>query len=223
MAGPGRVHRGVAAAARDQLVVRADFRRPGRRRRRRSGPPSSPWSAGGRSAPPYVGPAARRAPPRSSSPTARSRLEVASSSTSTRGCARNARASAISWRSPEDSDWPALVDDRCRARPASARRRRRDRPPAPPPTPPRRRRRAGEGDVVAQAAGEQERLLRHDAQLTTQRVERHVAQIVAVDQHAALGRVVEARDQLRQSRFARAGLADERDRLAGRDAQVDVA
>ena len=37
------------------------------------------------------------------------------------------------------------------------------------------------------------------------------------------GRVVEARDELHDRALARAGLADERDRLAGRDAQVDAA
>ncbi len=36
----------------------------------------------------------------------RSRLEVASSRTSTRGWARKARARAMSCRSPDDSDWP---------------------------------------------------------------------------------------------------------------------
>ena len=46
----------------------------------------------------------------------------------------------------------------------------------------------GEGDVVAKAAGEQERLLRHHAQLAAQRLDRDLAKVVAVDQDAALGR-----------------------------------
>ena len=45
--------------------------------------------------------------------------------------------------------------------------------------------RAGEGDVVAQAAGEQERLLGHHAELAAQRVDRDLAEVVAVDQDAS--------------------------------------
>ena len=52
---------------------------------------------------------------------------------------------------------------------------------------------------------------------------RDVAQVVPVDQDAAGGRVVEARDELGERRLAGAGRADQRDGLARRDAQVDVA
>ena len=48
---------------------------------------------------------------------------------------------------------------------------------------------------------------------------RDVAQVVAVDEHAAVGRVVEARDELGERRLARAGRADEGDGLAGRHDQ----
>ena len=82
---------------------------------------------------------------------------------------------------------------------------------------------AAERDVVADRAAEQERLLGHDPHLRAQRGRRHVAQVVAVDEDAAGGRVVEARDELGQRRLAGAGRADQRDRLAGRHGQVDVA
>ena len=42
-----------------------------------------------------------------------------------------------------------------------------------------------EGDVVAHGAREQERLLRHHAQLAAERFDRDVAQVVAVDPHTS--------------------------------------
>ena len=87
-----------------------------------------------------------------------------------------------------------------------------------------RRVRAAEGDVVADRAAEQERLLRHDrpsASAASAAVT--VAQVVAVDQHAPRRRVVEARHQLGHRRLARARRADERDGLSRRDVQVHVA
>ena len=41
-----------------------------------------------------------------------------------------------------------------------------------------------EGDVVADGAGEERRLLQHDADLRAQRIERDVAHVVAVDRDA---------------------------------------
>ena len=70
-----------------------------------------------------------------------------------------------------------------------------------------------EGDVLADGAGEQERLLRDDPHLRAQRAAGDVAQVVPVDQDAPGGRVVEARDELCHRRLARAGRADERDGL----------
>ena len=55
-----------------------------------------------------------------------------------------------------------------------------------------------------------------------QRVERHVADVDAVDRHASGGDVVEARHERRERRLARARVADERDRAAGGDVEVDV-
>ena len=74
----------------------------------------------------------------------------------------------------------------------------------------------------ATVPGEQERLLRHDPHLRAQRAARDVAQVVAVDEHASGGRVVEARDELGHRRLAGAGGADQRDGLARRDVEAHV-
>src|SRR5207302_8858575 len=79
----------------------------------------------------------------------------------------------------------------------------------------------GEGDVVAERAGKQERLLWHNAELTSERLEGDVVEVVAVDEDAALRRVVEPRHQLRDRRLARPGLADQREGLARGDGEVD--
>src|ERR671934_8642 len=54
-----------------------------------------------------------------------------------------------------------------------------------------------EGDVLVHRAGEEEALLRHDAELPAERRLGHVAQVGAVDRDPALARVVEAREELR--------------------------
>src|SRR4051795_2561562 len=84
-----------------------------------------------------------------------------------------------------------------------------------------RRAGAAERDVLDDRSGEEESLLRDDAELPPQRRLRGVAKIGAVDRDAAVRRVVEAREQLRDRRLPRAGVADESDRRAGRDIQVD--
>ena len=55
-----------------------------------------------------------------------------------------------------------------------------------------------------------------------QRVERQLAHVGAVQQHAAPVDVVEARDQGGEGGLAAAGGPDQRDRLAGRDLEVDL-
>ena len=81
--------------------------------------------------------------------------------------------------------------------------------------------RSRERDVLGDGAAEEEPFLRHDPELTAERVLRDVAEIVAVDRDPALGRVVEAREELRDRRLAGACLADERDRRARRDVEVE--
>ena len=59
-------------------------------------------------------------------------------------------------------------------------------------------------------------------ELRAQRVLRDVAQVVAVDEHAAAGRVVEAGHELGEGGLPGAGRADQRDGLARRDVERDV-
>ena len=56
-----------------------------------------------------------------------------------------------------------------------------------------------------------------------QAAQREVAHVVAVERDPPAGRVVEPREQRRERRLARTGRADERERLAGMDREVDAA
>ena len=79
------------------------------------------------------------------------------------------------------------------------------------------------GDVVGHRVVEQQGFLRHQAEPRAQVAEPHVADVDAVDRDAAGQRVVEPRQQLQQRRLAAAVGADDGDRFAGADFQVDVA
>ena len=81
----------------------------------------------------------------------------------------------------------------------------------------------GVADVVGHRAGEEERRLRHDAQLPPVVGQVEGADVVPVDQDLAALELVEARDQLAKRRLARAGVPDERERLPGGNRQVEVA
>ena len=92
--------------------------------------------------------------------------------------------------------------------------------------PPRPRRLSASGHVKAmlsRTAGEEERLLGHHARAggAATRTD-SVAQVVAVDEDPTTGGIVKPRHQLRQRRFARPGRPDESDGLAGGDRQIDV-
>ena len=79
------------------------------------------------------------------------------------------------------------------------------------------------GDVVADRAGEQERLLRHDRRAAGgTRSGRCRAGRCRRPAHRAARRVVEAGDELHDRRLPRARLADEGDGLAGLDVEVDA-
>ena len=80
-----------------------------------------------------------------------------------------------------------------------------------------------ERDVLADARGEERGLFEADRDLAAQRPQRRVADVDTVDRHPAVRDVVEARHEHRQRRLARAGEADERDRLTRLDLEVDVA
>src|SRR3712207_5246791 len=85
----------------------------------------------------------------------------------------------------------------------------------------RRRVGAPEGDVLAHRPREEEALLGHDPELAPEARLRHVSEVVPVDRDAAVARLVEAGEELRDRRLPGAGVADERDRGAGRDGEVD--
>ena len=82
------------------------------------------------------------------------------------------------------------------------------------------------GQAVLQVAGdgaaEEERLLRDQAELRPEQVRLELADVDTVDQHAARGHVEEARHEVEQRGLAGAGGADDRHRLAGAGAEVDV-
>ena len=77
-------------------------------------------------------------------------------------------------------------------------------------------------DIVADAAGEEHRLLRHVAELVVECVERVVPDVHAIDKHLALRRIVKARDQAHKCRLAAARRADDGKRLAPVHTEADV-
>ena len=79
-----------------------------------------------------------------------------------------------------------------------------------------------ERDVLPHRRREEERVLGDDPDRAPQGGELDVAHVHAVDGQAAGRDVVETRDQGGQRRLARARVADERDRLARRDLEVDL-
>ena len=70
-------------------------------------------------------------------------------------------------------------------------------------------------------AVEQEALLRHDRDLLSQRLDRHRAQVVPVDQDATALRVVEPGQQLDDRRLAGPRMANEGHRLAGEHVELE--
>ena len=103
---------------------------------------------------------------------------------------------------------PALAEPRVVAvRQRRARTRARP-PPAPPPRSSASRRPAGRSAMFSRTVpSEQQRLLQQQRRRCAQRVERQVAQVVAVEQHGARARVVEAQQQPRERRLAGAARA----------------
>jgi hypothetical protein len=79
-----------------------------------------------------------------------------------------------------------------------------------------------ERDVVADRCREEERILRDDPDLASQRATNEPADIDAVDEHATTGGVVEARHERRERRLARPGRSDECDGPACGYVKVDV-
>ena len=75
----------------------------------------------------------------------------------------------------------------------------------------------GRGQVVAHV------VLEDDADLVAQASSVVFAQVGAIEQDPALGRVVEPRQELDERRLAGAVLADQRDLLAGRERKAQIA
>ena len=71
-------------------------------------------------------------------------------------------------------------------------------------------------------AVEQDRFLKHQGDLSSKRRQRVLSDVAAVDPHAASGRVVEARQQAGDGRFAGTGCAYKSDHLARLDVEADV-
>ncbi len=83
-----------------------------------------------------------------------------------------------------------------------------------------RRLRPAVGDVLQHRAGQQQRVLQHDGDISQQRLLGHVAHVETVEGHAARDGIVEARHEREQRRLARAGAADQRHGLTGFTASV---
>ena len=77
--------------------------------------------------------------------------------------------------------------------------------------------------VVLDGAGEEDVLLQHHGHGVAQRFKVVLAHVHAADQHAALGDIVEAGDELHQRRFGRARAAEYAHHLAGLDVEVSPA
>ena len=80
-----------------------------------------------------------------------------------------------------------------------------------------------EANVVSHGAGEEERVLQHHAVAPPQFGQVHVADVDAVDANRALLHVVEAQQQRDDGGLARAGVADDRDRVARIDGERNIA
>ncbi len=85
-----------------------------------------------------------------------------------------------------------------------------------------RRVRPAVGDVLGDPGREQERLFEHHPHRGPQVHQRQLPDVDAADRHPAASRIVEAGEQQRDRRLAGAGCADQRDRLARSDVQVET-
>ena len=152
-----------------------------------------------------------------------SSADSGSSSTSTRGRPMIARASASRCRWPPDRREALLADpgvepprqvvDELGLRDLERARRC-----------PRRSRRGSRARGSRARCGEQRRAPRTPTPTCApQRREREVAHVVAVERDPSRGHVVEAGHERHERGLARTGRADERDRLARRDLEVDAA
>ena len=73
-------------------------------------------------------------------------------------------------------------------------------------------------DVLAQAAMEQRRILRDQADLAAQRVQGEIAQVMAIDADRSTLGIIEAQQQADEGRLPRTREADQADALTRSDA-----
>ncbi len=78
------------------------------------------------------------------------------------------------------------------------------------------------GDVVAHGGVEQQHVLRHDADLAAQAVERHGGDVDAVDRDPARAGFVQAHEEVGEGALAGAVGPDDRDGFAGGDGEIDA-
>src|SRR2546425_12765207 len=77
-------------------------------------------------------------------------------------------------------------------------------------------------DVFADGAAEQQLVLQDEADLLTQRLERIIADVFAIDTHLAFDRVVEARDQAHQGALAGTSCSDDGNLFSRFDREVNM-
>ena len=80
-----------------------------------------------------------------------------------------------------------------------------------------------EADVFGDGAGEEERVLQHDAEVLAQRGELVLAHVDAIDEHLAALHIVEAHHERDDGGLAGAGVADDGGGLVGLDGEGDAA
>ena len=79
-----------------------------------------------------------------------------------------------------------------------------------------------ERNILAHRAVEQENVLIHETDEITIARQRELANVHAVQEDAAGGRLHEPRDEVHRRRFSRAAGADERDRFAGSNLEIET-
>ena len=82
--------------------------------------------------------------------------------------------------------------------------------------------RARHAEVVVDGAGEEDGLLRHDAEGLAQLVRREVAQVAAVELDAAVARLIEAEQELRERALSASRRSGDHDEAAGAEGVVEV-
>src|SRR5436190_19638553 len=78
------------------------------------------------------------------------------------------------------------------------------------------------GNVVAHTGRKQDVVLQNHPDLGTQRLEGELPNVLPIDQDPALVRIIKAKQQTNQGRFAASGRTEDGQALAGSDLKGDV-